>query len=183
MTIQALVAVCPPPDRPRGQVDWGQVENDLGTRLPSDYREIVEVYGSGTFNDFLYLFIPNAPYGAIELTKQPDRWRRSLGVLRDAGMEVPYPIEGDEALVSIGLTDDGDVLYLHPVGEDPDRWPLVVHPRHDDEWYEHPAGLADFLARLLSGTVRPAGLPNDFGDETPQFVADEESVPSDRDHG
>jgi hypothetical protein len=43
------------PGRPGG---WAEVEAALGTGLPRDFKAFTEVYGSGTVDDFLYLFNP-----------------------------------------------------------------------------------------------------------------------------
>ena len=36
----------------------GGHQQRLGRTLPSDYKQIVNLYGTGTFNDLFYLFNP-----------------------------------------------------------------------------------------------------------------------------
>ena len=60
-TVDDLIALAPPPEWriDAGSPDgWDQVERTLGTALPEDYKLIINIYGSGNFNDLFYLFNP-----------------------------------------------------------------------------------------------------------------------------
>lgn len=59
--LDALVGLCSPPTQPPSQVDWTQVEAALGTALPTDYKHIVQTYGSGLFDDTIWLLAPTPP--------------------------------------------------------------------------------------------------------------------------
>jgi hypothetical protein len=59
--LERLRRLLPPPAHPveAGRPDgWAEVEAALGTGLPSDFKAFTELYGSGTIDDFLYLFNP-----------------------------------------------------------------------------------------------------------------------------
>ena len=61
MTLERLRAIVPPPEAPveAGSEDgWPKVEAALGTALPDDYKRFTQLYGSGKFDDFLWLFNP-----------------------------------------------------------------------------------------------------------------------------
>ncbi len=45
---------------PRPAVDWRAAEAELGTPLPRDYKEIVDLFGTGTFDDYVDLLVPGA---------------------------------------------------------------------------------------------------------------------------
>ncbi|MGV9313770.1 hypothetical protein ACWDR0_16505 [Streptomyces sp. NPDC003691] len=51
--LAAIVGWDEGPRRP--DTDWAAVEGRLGTRLPRDYKRMVEVFGDGVFDDYLYL--------------------------------------------------------------------------------------------------------------------------------
>ena len=60
MSISELARLVKPPQRPPliPGTAWSQVEARLGTRLPSDFKECLAVFGPGTFNEFLHLVDP-----------------------------------------------------------------------------------------------------------------------------
>ncbi|MFJ8748145.1 SMI1/KNR4 family protein [Streptomyces sp. NPDC102441] len=41
--------------RSRRSRDWPAVERELGTTLPTDYRQLVETYGGGVFDETIWL--------------------------------------------------------------------------------------------------------------------------------
>ncbi|MFD0355276.1 hypothetical protein ACFVHW_16305 [Streptomyces sp. NPDC127110] len=96
--VDRLIAVTgwtTPPRRPG--LDWGRVEARVGTRLPGDYKRMVETFGKGAFD------------GYLGLNQEPWTDLREDGLLIWAGTE-------HEDLYC-WRTDDGD----------PDLWPVTVH--------------------------------------------------------
>lgn len=45
---------------PQPAVNWPAVEADLATSLPSDYKEIVDLFGPGGFDEYVDLLVPGA---------------------------------------------------------------------------------------------------------------------------
>ncbi len=57
--VTKLVELLPPPEKPRfNRGHWGQVEFELGTRLPSDFMDFTEVYGVVEICDNLWFHTP-----------------------------------------------------------------------------------------------------------------------------
>lgn len=83
-----------PPRRP--DLDWTQVEARMGTRLPRDYKRMVETFGEGAFDAYL------------RLNQEPWTHGKEDGLLVWAGTE-------HENLYCWQI-DDGD----------PDHWPVAV---------------------------------------------------------
>jgi len=74
--LERLRQLLPPPAEPvePGRPDgWAAVEGTLGTRLPTDFKAFTELYGSGTVDDFLYLFNPFATGQDGNLLVEKDR--------------------------------------------------------------------------------------------------------------
>ncbi|MFC7014847.1 SMI1/KNR4 family protein [Streptomyces viridiviolaceus] len=80
----------------RPDVDWAEVESRLGTALPSDYKRMVETFGSGAFDAWL------------DLNQEPWTYLREDGLLIWAG------------------TEHEDSYCWRADAGDPDRWPVVV---------------------------------------------------------
>jgi len=61
MALTSLRKVLPPPATPTettGAGSWPPVEASLGIHLPGDYKEFIDVYGTGVIGDFLWVFNP-----------------------------------------------------------------------------------------------------------------------------
>ncbi|MFI1064070.1 SMI1/KNR4 family protein [Streptomyces spororaveus] len=58
--IEHLTRAIPPTDAPRAH-DWTRVEEELGTILPSDYKQLVDLYGGGLFDDAIWVLEPDCP--------------------------------------------------------------------------------------------------------------------------
>ncbi|MFD7261852.1 SMI1/KNR4 family protein [Streptomyces sp. NPDC059874] len=145
-----LSRLVPPPAVPvDAHGDWAAAESAIGTRLPDDYKRLVEIYGWGEFRDFLYLQTPfgtsrhnGIAWQRAHLTGSPERDRERY----------PYPLHPDPGgLLVWGTTMDADRLCWLTSGS-PDRWPVVVWGR--DGWYEtHSMGAAAYIEGWAAGRV------------------------------
>lgn len=100
--LDALVRLCPPPaDFPPG-VDWAQAERALGAALPADYKQLVETYGDGIFDDTIWLLVPDSAFSECDLHAQTterdeilaDLWEFEAKPRRPAGGGGPGPSVG-----------------------------------------------------------------------------------------
>lgn len=175
MALSELTAVVPPPAEPGGTgVDWDAVERGIGLRLPGDYKDFVARYGPGGFGDFLHPYQPDADDEELDLV---DRQRADLDALREIQEEfpedVPYRLAGPAELVSVALTDNGDIVYWHVTDpEDPDSWTITVNESRGPEWFRYDGPFTSFLADALSRRVEVTVFPEDFPDpgEAPSFI-------------
>ena len=165
MAIEDLRTILPPPADPieAGPADWDEVEGELGTPLPSDYKAYIETYGSGHVADFLWVFNPFALRDNIKLQVQV---QRQLGVLAElitnSGWKLPYPLfPGPGGLLPLGMTDNGDVIHWRTAGE-ADDWTIVVNDTRSPDSVEHVAGLTAFLTEILRRNERCAMFPASF---------------------
>jgi len=149
---------------------WDNLEQTIGTPLPNDFKACVETFGSGSFDNFLWVL---NPFSANPHLRLADQIKRTLGALRelksDDPEELPYSLfPEDEGLLPWGMTDNGDGLYWH-TGGDTSRWTVVVNAARDPECEEFPLGLTDFLVQILSKKVRSDIFPGDFPHTNPAF--------------
>ncbi|MFJ2591098.1 hypothetical protein [Streptomyces sp. NPDC087538] len=80
----------------RPDVDWAQIEARMGTRLPRDYKRMVETFGEGAFDAYLHL------------NQEPWTDLKKDGLLIWAGTE--------HKNLYCWQIDDGD----------PDHWPVTM---------------------------------------------------------
>ncbi|MFF9814388.1 hypothetical protein [Streptomyces sp. NPDC014006] len=57
---------------PEPRVDWPVIEADLGARLPSDYKEVVDLFGAGSFDEYAELAVPGGPGAGL------NPWKRRM---------------------------------------------------------------------------------------------------------
>ncbi|MEV5607268.1 hypothetical protein [Streptomyces sp. NPDC052225] len=90
-SLARLTGLLPPPQAtPRG---WAAVEEQLGAELPQDYKELVDTYGSGLFDDSVGLLEPGCPRPRYDLISMDVQCRESLQQLWERGE--PCPMELD----------------------------------------------------------------------------------------
>ncbi|MFE9722690.1 SMI1/KNR4 family protein [Streptomyces sp. NPDC005794] len=136
-TLTALTNVCPPPASPPSTPDWSQVETELGTRLPEDYKQLMATYGPGEFCNFLSLYYPRAPREAADLTgPMPARLRQQIEEVRNNARQ-PWPLpHPPEQLFAMGVTGNGDYLFwVTQPSDKPDAWDVAVNQALRAPWY------------------------------------------------
>jgi hypothetical protein len=170
MPIEQLLQVVPPPTNDPTRHDWEAIEDGLGHGLPSDYKEIIERYGPGSFGDFLHIYQPNCPWPQLDLKHESEGELWALRQLQAEGQEIPYRLEEPAELLTAGRDENGDPLFWRRLNlNSPDEWTILIKDARAPEWYEHEGGLADFLSKVLSGEVRVEILPDEFPSASPSF--------------
>ncbi|GHE28041.1 Lsr2 family DNA-binding protein [Streptomyces hydrogenans] len=160
-SLATLTQLVPPPARPT-PTDWNTVETLLQTPLPTDYKQLVDTYGPGSFCDFLHLSTPHRSKEAVDLTgPMPARLRGQLAKDLDSGK---YPVpHRPEDLFAIGVTDNGNHLFWITTPEkQPDAWTVTVDEADGRTWHTHEGNLTSFLVTLLSGHEHPPVFPRDL---------------------
>src|SRR5579872_4898090 len=118
---------------------WGSVEEQLKMRLPQDYKQFIEVFGTRKIGDFIGILNPFSENEFVNLIKSSKGFLEADEVLRKKHPKDYvydfYPEQGGP--FPFGVTDNGDVLYWKTEGE-PDRWPVVIFDPRESEQFEFP---------------------------------------------
>lgn len=157
---------------PRVRIDWEQVENKLGRRLPSDYKAFAERFGPGHFDEYIWVAVPRGFGPRLDFFGQLEQSVETLRSLAADGIPVPYPLypEKGGGLISWGSTIDGEVLYWRTDDDDPDRWSVVLHLHKADDWFEFQGSVTHFLSAILTGQTAVPVLPDGFGLQQHPFI-------------
>ena len=149
---------------------WKAVEEQLGTRLPQDYKSFVEAFGVGTINRFLVVLTPMASNEYVDLLR---RGRTELDAFETSKREFPtyyidnvYPTRG--GILPFAVTDNGEILYWRTVGS-PEEWTVTVYEARGPEHCDFHGGMAEFLAAVLTGKFKCNVLPRGFVKSQPTF--------------
>ncbi|MEU5402212.1 hypothetical protein ABZ348_23285 [Streptomyces sp. NPDC005963] len=127
----------------RTVVDWPATEAALGTPLPSDYKEIVEVFGPGCFDDYLDLLVPGTRSSNILLWFQND-------AVHAAELWEPYSVYPTPGGLLRWGASEQEITFVWQTGApDPDDWRVLVE-FHFDEWERYDCGMGEFLVRMLT---------------------------------
>ncbi|HEU0131006.1 MAG TPA: hypothetical protein VFQ85_08455 [Mycobacteriales bacterium] len=136
-------------------------------RLPADYRALVDTYGPGTFDEFLWVLQPSAANPNLDLERQRTVRIDALREVAASGEPVPYPVD---TLLPWAVTDNGDVCYWLTSGTaDAGTWPVVVNGARGPEWVSFTGSATAFLAAVLAGELVVAVFPDDFPSERPEY--------------
>lgn len=164
-----LTTIVPPPGRPQFNgrpEDWGTVERTLGMELPDDYKSLVNVYGTGSFFEFLYPLTPFAPLDTALNILSRDTFRL-LSAYEEGRKEYPqfsppfraYPHK--PGLFPWATTINGNTLFWLKDGA-PNQWTVVVCDSKFSERHDHFMLCAtDFLAQLALGKIESNVFPDD----------------------
>ncbi len=166
-SLERLRALAPPPDKPLDAGDperWPEIEAQLATALPEDYKAFTNLYGSGKFDDFLYLFNPFAApdSGGNLITAQDEvlaAYTETRSKFPDKLPLPPFPEPG--GLLPFGRTDNGNDLYWVTEG-DPAGWEVALFDGRGTRYELYPPTVTGFLVGLLSGTLQTTLLPDGF---------------------
>ncbi|SDN29925.1 hypothetical protein [Allokutzneria albata] len=153
--VDRLAEIIAPPAPAATAVDWEETVRRLRTARPADYVQLIERYGGGQFDDYLWLLEPasRSPYDLAETAEEREEaleylWNR--GEAKPALLDAP----GVRA-IAWGSTDNGEYLYwLARPGDDPHEWTTLVNEARGAEWEHFEMGCAEFLVATLTGEVR-----------------------------
>ena len=173
--LERLRELLPPPANPvePGRPDgWAEIEAALGTGLPGDFKAFTELYGSGTVDDFLYLFNPFAAGQDGNLLVEKDRvlagYRQTRARFPGRLPLPPFPEEG--GLLPLGRTDNGDELYWVTTG-DPDGWPVALLESRAARQELHRMPVTGLLTTLAANQLTSRILPEEvLGRPSHQFA-------------
>jgi SMI1-KNR4 cell-wall len=175
--VTRITELAPRPSDPSAR-NWEEVERSLGTVLPADYKKLVDVFGGGVFDGYLWLLEPDCGNHPYDLAGNIDERSESLEYLWESGEPQPTELrEPGSKLIPWASTDNGEFLYwLAQEGQAPESWSVMINEARGEEWEHHPSGCAELLADLLSGETHSEILSPNFPKPDHTFTPSSEFV-------
>lgn len=166
MVIDELVKVAPPPRYPKAsgtKEQWPEVELSVGTELPPDYKDLINLYGAGGFLNSLSVA---TPFNDDNTLASPDNLSFYLDLLLKTYEEMherfpeecpfpPYPQA--DGLFPIAGDDNANTIFWKTSGR-PENWTIVIY---DDDffcWEHYDLPLTGFLYSWLSGQLQDSKI-------------------------
>jgi hypothetical protein len=157
MSVSKLRQLVTPPNRPfePGTIEqWASVESKLGLSLPSDYKDFLHSYGTGTFAAFYVIYNPFSSIEAANLlAKVETLCQQEREFKRDFPQAVPYRIYPERpGLLPWGGDENGNYYYWFTNGA-PGAWKVISNEVRGDGFQEHGRCMTDFLCDVLTGEI------------------------------
>lgn len=163
MSIDKIIQLMPVPDSPVEVADhnWAAVFTKLGvSNLPTDYKEFVSTYGTGSIGEFLWIMNPFSKNQNLNL-EMAVYSRKAYEAMKQ---EFPddFPRESN-SLLTWAVTDNGDDTVWLLGDENPNLWQVGFHGRNVLEGVEL-TGLttSEFLEAILEKKLESSIFPSDF---------------------
>lgn len=147
---------------------WTKLETRLGIPLPPDYKTLIDVFGTGSFADFITVYNPftqiesfNLLY-ALDTLHQANRKTRMIGdpawsALRPFGL---YPAPA--GLLPWGCTANLGEGFFWQIQGPPQTWETIFYNLRTGEYEVWKYPLTEFLYRLFTRQIRSVLLPEEF---------------------
>ena len=145
-------------------IDWPSVEAKLGTALPTDYRHLAERFGSGEFDEFLWLSTPDSSATHHDLVEEAT----SLGELAAADADIrglyhPYQVfPAPGGLLRWADSVQADQFFWLTDGTDPNHWPIIACSEDYDRWERFDGSTTEFIYRVLKDPGHPFSVARYF---------------------
>ena len=151
-SVRDIIELVRPPDvpaEPATVADWQRVEIAWRTPPPEDLKEIVSVYGTGHFGNFLSILNPAASKPFMNNLGYETDLELTLELYRKRS---PFAVDLSR-LLPIGCTINGDELFFG-VSKDEKIASIVLAESRAGMFETYDAPLSDFLIRWLRGHLR-----------------------------
>lgn len=152
--------------QPRRPCSWTQVESELSTALPADYKELCESFEVGHFSAYLSLLRGDDAEPVFSLLHA---WRSLKQFAEDekhgayaAGSFSPYGVyraagNGQHSgLIEWGRTQpEGSLFWLADAERDPETWPVIARAEAIEPWQRFDMTSSEFVYHAITdGTLQ-----------------------------
>jgi hypothetical protein len=150
--------------------EWSRVENELGTKLPGDYKQFINRFGTCRLCDFIWVFDPFSKNQHLNLHTQVQRILEGMQVLQQKFEEErQYPLYPQRGgLLPWGTTDNGDNLFWLTSGS-PEEWAIILNESRSPFYEQYTGDMSHFLLLAVTGQLTSSILPDDLSCAEPQL--------------
>jgi hypothetical protein len=171
MSLERLIQIASPPAPPvetGSPKQWNLIQKRLGTPLPTDYKKLIDRYGTGTFNNFIVPYNPFAKDDSLNLFQALDTHHqasRQIQIEGDVSWSVVHPYQlfpAPDGLLPWGTTATFGKTFFWQVSGPPETWVTVFYNLRDGEYEVWKLTITSFLTRLFLREIESVLLPEDF---------------------
>jgi hypothetical protein len=168
MSLLELLQLAPPPMNPiytGSEEGFSQIENQIGSKLPSDYKEYIQHYGDCMWFRHIYISTPfkasnNGNYSLWGWHKQNIAQLKTL--FESSLPLVKYPVFPEKGGIFLcGGDIFGEMIAWITEGE-PDNWPVVYFNIDCAIFDKYDMNITTFLLKIVKNEIHPDCLPCDI---------------------
>ena len=162
MMDQLVNLLSPPAQRNFDNAALAVFESDWGMQLPSDFKSLVSVYGSGSIDGFVWLLDPLSKNANLNFAKSKYFIGAYIFMQQEFSSDYPrpaYPAKG--SFFPWAVTDNGET-FVWLIGEEPESWRVAIHSSDQGEEEIYDFGCVEFIVKLLKGELLSRILPFQF---------------------
>ena len=167
-----------PPSQPlECVVNWDAVEASIRNRLPDDYKDFIEKYGTGRIDRFVRVLSPVAENVNVNLltygTNLLRAFREHKVAMAMRSRSFPFALFPEPGgLLPWGYSDNGDVFFWRTGDANPNNWRVVVSDGRASLWEQFEGTMSAFLCALLSRQYESKIVSDEeFPSNAPKFDA------------
>ncbi|MEU7124414.1 SMI1/KNR4 family protein [Streptomyces zaomyceticus] len=161
--VEQLTCIVPPPAERQPRA-WPEVEARLGSALPEDFKDLVDTYGGGVFDETIWILEPDCADPDYDLLAMKAERAKVLARLWEIGPEPrPEQLEDDGAGLLPFAYIEGTGAYLYWLTGDnvrPEDWTVLANAGRGPEWEYRPVPSARFILSVLTGDAHSDILDN-----------------------
>jgi len=170
MSFSQLVQFVPPPQAPieTGSPKlWEKAQERLGIAFPKDYKDFIDSYGTGTFNNFIIPYNPFAANEYMNLYQVLDAHHhasRKTQRMADSAWSVVTPFQlypADAGLLPWGTTTSFELSFFWQITDRPDTWVTILYDLRLGEYEVWKMCFTAFLLKLFKAEIESVLLPRD----------------------
>jgi hypothetical protein len=167
-SLQRLISLCRPPQDPASSKH--SRPHQAARTIPPSHDDLTQVYGTGCFDEFLWIFADGADNGNLDIGACTDEMQSILrskeaSALRASVATYDVTLEN---LVQWGVTDNADTLMWIPAG-DPANWPTIIIQAGQLDFTISDRSSTGVVLSLLTGELHIPFFPADFPSRHPEF--------------
>ena len=171
MSLPSLAQIAHPPTKPSetgSPKTWKKIEQQLGISLPDDYKNLIDHYGTGAFNDFIRPYNPFASkedqnlFQMLEILHQADSKTQKMA---DPAWTVVRPFElypAIKGLLPWGNAGDLGLALFWQIGNQPQNWPTIFYDLSTGEYETWKMPMTDFLFRIFTDQIESVFFPKNL---------------------
>jgi hypothetical protein len=159
MSLQELLCLVPPPINPIGtgtEKDFLIIENQIGSKLPSDYKEYIKYYGDCKWYRHIIISTPFNNNENYSLWKWHKENIRQLTTLFESPLpSIKYPVFPNKGGIFLcGGDIFGEMIAWITEGE-PDNWSVVYFSYDCMMFDRYDMNITTFLLKLVKNEIQP----------------------------
>jgi hypothetical protein len=179
MSLQQLLSTAPPPENPNetgSSKAWEKIDQRLGVKLPKDYKNLINHYGTGSFNDSITLFNPFAGNESLNLFHALETHHKATQMAQlvvDSNWTAIQPFElypAHHGLLPWGSTENFEKNLFWKVDGVPKKWATVFYDLRNGEYEIWKMPCTKLLAGIFTGEIQSVLLPEDYSSNNKSVV-------------